>query len=134
MADFEWTPKKAACALMLAEGYTRAEVAKEQGVGDRTIYNWLAALEFKEEVNRLSLMVGIATRAGRLRIAHKLIRQRVSEDTVNTEKDVLDWLKFAQSETDGAKSELSASLADLVLSMAERGGGTTEGEEGGAQS
>jgi len=127
MADFEWTPKKAACALMLAEGYTTLEVVAAMQVGERTLYTWRSAAEFKAEVDRLSLMVGIASRAGRLRIAHKVIRQRLVENEaiVESEKDVLDWLKFAQSETDGTKSELAASLADLIASVAERGSGTT---------
>ncbi len=118
MADFEWTAKKAACALMLAEGYTRAEVASAQKLGDRTIYNWLSAPEFKEEVDRLSLMVGIASRAGRLRIAHKLVRQRVTDAKIETEKDLLDWLKFVQSETDGIKLGLTEALFETFASLA----------------
>ena len=112
---------------MLAEGYTTLEVVAAMQVGERTLYTWRSAAEFKAEVDRLSLMVGIASRAGRLRIAHKVIRQRLVENEaiVESEKDVLDWLKFAQSETDGTKSELAASLADLIASVAERGSGTT---------
>jgi hypothetical protein len=111
---------------MLAEGYTKAAVAKAQGLGERVLYTWQSAPEFSQEVDRLSVMVGIASRAGRLRIAHRLIRERVTEEKIDTDKDLLDWLKFAQSETDGVQSELASSLAELVASVAGDGGGSSE--------
>lgn len=111
---------------MLAEGYTKAEVATANGVGERTLYNWQTAPEFKEEVDRLTVMVGIASRAGRLRIAHRAIRQKQHDGMVVTDKDVLDWLKFVQSETDGVKSDLASSLVDLAASVAGRSGGAGE--------
>ena len=41
-------------------------------------------------------MVSIASRAERLWIARRAVRQRVREDgTIETDRDVLDWLKFA---------------------------------------
>jgi hypothetical protein len=56
-------------------------------------------------------MVVIASRAERLRLAMKVIRQKVAkEGAIQTEKDLLDWIKFAQSETDGAKLDLAAVL------------------------
>jgi hypothetical protein len=43
-------------------------------------------------------------RAERLRIAMRALRQKVRADgTVETDKDVLDWLKYAQSETTGIR-------------------------------
>ena len=37
-------------------------------------------------------------------MAMRVVRQRVREDgTLETEKDLLDWLKYAQSETTGIK-------------------------------
>ena len=53
-------------------------------------------------------MIDISSRAERLRIAMRVVRQRVqADDTVNSYKDVLDWLKYAQSETTGIKLGLS---------------------------
>lgn len=53
-------------------------------------------------------MIGIASRAERLRIAQRVARQKVNDEgLVSTEKDLLDWLKFAQSETDGIKLDLA---------------------------
>lgn len=49
-------------------------------------------------------MIDIASRAERLRIAMRAVRQKVRADgTPETERDLLDWLKYAQSETIGIK-------------------------------
>ena len=132
---FAWTHKKVAAALMLADGHTNKEVAEANGISDRQLYRWQTDVEFKAEIDRLSVMIGIASRAGRLRIAHKLIRQRIGEK-IDSERDLLDWLKFAQSETDGVKSDLASSLAEVVASLVERsdgaGGPASEGALGGA--
>lgn len=71
-------------------------------------------------------MVGIANRAERLRIAMQVVRQRVREDGVQTERDTLDWLKFAQSETDGAKLD----LATLFNAMESAEGGSAQNATG----
>jgi hypothetical protein len=67
--------------------------------------------EFTQEVDRLSLMIEVANRAHRLRIANRVIRQMVKdEETIPTSKDLLDWLKYAQGETDGVKLDLMSLL------------------------
>jgi hypothetical protein len=74
------------------------------GVCRKTICNWLCVTAFAAEVDRLSCMIDILSRAERLRMAMRAVRQKVRADgTVDTDKDVLDWLKFAQSETTGIK-------------------------------
>lgn len=112
MTEFQWTSKKTEAVILDAQGHTAREVAARVGVAQRTIERWRSDTTYMEERDRLSLMVGIAGRAERLRIAHRLIRQRVSaEGVVLTDKDILDWLKFAQSETDGIKLDLAALTA-----------------------
>jgi len=120
MTDFHWTPKRQRAAMILAQGYTQAEAAAQAGVTRRTVERWAAEFEFSVEVDRLSLMVGIASRAERLRIAMQVVRQKVQADGVQTDRDALDWLKFAQSETDGAKLDLAALLG--AMEGAETGG------------
>lgn len=120
MSDFKWTKQKGDVALGLAEGKTQKEVAEEHDISDRTIQRWLQEPEFSAEVDRLSLMVGVASRAERLRIAKRVIRQKTKDETILTEKDLLDWLKFAQSETDGIKLELT-SLLEATASLADTG-------------
>jgi len=108
MSGFKWTPKRERVALTLAQGYTIEETARVANVTERTIYRWRNNLDFSVEVDRLSLMVGIASRAERLRIAMQIARQKAKEDgKYDTSRDLLDWLKFAQSETDGAKFDLA---------------------------
>ena len=99
-----WSPKRHTAALALAEGQSQQAVAEAIGVCRKTICNWLCVTEFLAEVDRLSCMIDIASRAERLRIAMRAVRQKVRADgTPETEKDMLDWLKFAQSETTGIK-------------------------------
>lgn len=109
MSAFKWSEKSTAAAIALADGKTQEVAAQEAGVTARTIRRWLRVSEFAEEVDRLSLMVGIASRAERLRIAKRVARQFIyDQGPVLTDKDLLDWLKFAQGETDGLKLDLAA--------------------------
>ena len=102
--QFRWSSKRHKAALALAEGQSQQAVADAIGVCRKTISNWLSVTEFLAEVDRLSCMIDIATRAERLRLAMRVVRQKVRADgTRETEKDLLDWLKYAQSETTGIK-------------------------------
>ncbi len=107
ISAFEWNEERNRAAVALAEGRTQQDIAAELGITDRTIRNWLDCQEFAEEVDRLSLMIGVANRAERLRLANRVIRQKTVGNEIETDKDLLDWLKFAQSETDGIKLDLS---------------------------
>lgn len=115
-SEFQWNQKRTAAAIGLADGKTQRAVAEEAGITERTLYNWLQHPEFSAEVDRLTLMMGIANRAERLRIVKRIVAQRVRDDAfIQSDKDLLDWLKFAQGETDGMKLDL-ASLADALTS------------------
>lgn len=124
ISAFEWTEERSKAAVALAEGKTQAEVAAEVDVTDRTLRNWLSDPIFAAEVDRLSLMVGIASRAERLRLAMRVVRAKTKDGIAETEKDLLDWVKFAQSETDGIKLDLTkvaAALGDTEAPLADRG-------------
>lgn len=112
---FNWTPQRSAAAAALAAGATQARAAEDAGVTDRTLRNWLSNSEFAEEVDRLTLMTGIATRGERLRIAKRVMRQFEDEETgkITTTRDLLEWLKFSRDETDGVRLDL-ASLAEAL--------------------
>ena len=129
MSDFKWTAKRTAVALALAKGYTIREAAEQARVNERTIYRWKKNLEFDLEVDRLTLLTGIASRAERLRIAMRAIRQGVQDTGIKTKRDILDWLKFAQSETDGAKLNLAAIFENMASSAAIEEGDEEETEE-----
>ena len=112
---FKWTPVRRAAAFALAEGKTQAQAALDAEVSDRTIRIWLQDSVFAEEVDQLTLMVGIATRAERMRLVKRAVAQRFhANGTVDTKADVLDWLKFAQSETTGAVNDLAERIADTL--------------------
>jgi len=108
LSAFKWTKKRSDAALELSRGYTQQETAEKVGITERTIRRWKKYPEFQAEVNRLSLMVDIAGRAERLRVAMRVIRQI----GYNTDRDLLDWLKYAQGETDGVKLDLTALFED----------------------
>lgn len=107
---FEWDEQRCNAAIALAHGYTKEEVAGQVGCVRKTVYNWLAHPEFAAEVDRLSLMVGVASKAERLRIAQRVIRQKTKADgTLDTKADVLDWMKFAANDGANIKLELAGS-------------------------
>lgn len=109
-----WDETRTKAASLLALGHSKSHVAGEVGVHRNTIAAWVDDPEFAAEVDRLSLMLGVSSRAERLRLAMRIVRQRTDEDgNLISEKDLLDWLKFAQSETDGAKIDLSK-LSELL--------------------
>jgi transcriptional regulator with XRE-family HTH domain len=117
MSDFQWTEKKSQVALCLAEGLTQIETGKRCDISTKTIQRWLANVEFSAEVDRLTLMTGIASRAERLRIAKQAVKQRAGDGLIFSKADLIDWLKYAQSETDGIKLDLAA-LFEAYASMA----------------
>jgi len=119
MSPFEWTPKRSQAVLMLSEGQSSEEVAQSVGVSERTIWRWRADTAFSEELDRLTLMVGIASRAERLRIAKKMVRLQLAR-VKPTQKDLLEWLKYAQGETDGIKLDLTP-LYDALAPVAGSG-------------
>jgi hypothetical protein len=119
MSGFKWNEKNGSAAIWLSQGFTHKEVAEKTEVTVRTIERWVADADFSAEVDRLSMMVGIASRAERLRLAMRVVRQKTQGD-VETDKDLLDWLKFAQSETDGIKLDLTA-ISEAAASVAESG-------------
>ncbi len=101
--SFQWNDKRRRAAALLADGYTQQQVADDEeiSVSRATICNWVAHPDFAAEVDRLTWATAAAHRAARLRIANRVIREKMRGDRVNTRKDLLEWLKYAQSETDG---------------------------------
>ena len=126
---FCWNEQRSQAAVLLASGATRDEAAAEIEVHRQTIFNWLRHPDFAAEIDRLSLMIGIASRAERLRLAMRVIKSKMKDGILESEKDSLEWLKFAQSETDGVKldlGKLAASVAQAETPVA--GSGSHSGE------
>jgi hypothetical protein len=107
---FKWDKQKQDAAILLAQGYLIKETAAAVGKSTKTIDRWKQDDNFSAEIDRLSLMMGIASRAERLRIAKRVVRQKTQGELILTDKDLLDWMKYAQSETDGVKLDLTSIL------------------------
>lgn len=125
MADFRWTESAEKAAIALASGETRERAAAIAEIGERTLYRWLQLSEFMEEVDRLTFLTGIAHKAERLRLAKRVIANLGTR----TDKDLLDWLKYIQGETDGVKldfAELLTAVAANANEMAGSGSGTID--------
>lgn len=131
IADFEWNEQRSTAAELLAEGHMLKEVAEKVGVSVRALYDWRQEAAFEEEVNRLTMMRGLAIRAERARVAKRAIRRMIDEETgdLKTSKDPLDWLKYLQSETNGAIFSIPelTTFAQNAASLA--GKGQTEPSE-----
>lgn len=129
MAAFRWTKRREQVALLLAQGYNQRETSEQTGISQRTVRRWYSKLEFAMEVDRLTLLTGISTRAERMRIVMQVVRQRIIEEEgkefVLSKRDILEWLKLAQSETDGAKLD----LASLFENMGAQARSDSEGGE-----
>src|SRR5262245_26037195 len=121
MADFQWTDQKNEAAVLLAQGYSQREVAEKIKCSIRTVERMMSVNEFRAEVDQLSLMVGIASKAERLRCAMRAVRQKVKDESIETDKDILDWLKYAQSEKEGIKLGLDAAFTAALTSLAGSG-------------
>ena len=119
LRPFKWTRNREVAARTLAEGGTEHEAAAAARVARSTIQRWKQNIDFEMEVDKLTLLVGVARRAERIRIATRAVRQKVQDDGafIVTDKDVLDWLKYLQSETDGAKFDLSALVENFAASV-----------------
>ena len=130
MTGFRWSPARRAAALALADGKTRVAAAGEAGIAEKTIYRWLEDVEFASEVDRLTLMTGIALRAERLRLVKRVVNARVAQlpDSALSRADLLDLLKFAQGETDGIKLNLAA-LVDASAHVMATGGPDGDADE-----
>jgi hypothetical protein len=131
MSVITWNKKQSNVAVDLAAGYSINEAAARNKVSERTIYRWKADIEFTAEVDRLSLMCGIASRAERVRLAKRRVREMEAGGREKEKKpdNLLDWLKYVQSETDGVKLDISGLLAALAENAAPLAGSGPEGSD-----
>ena len=128
---FKWNDKKSRAARMLGEGYTYAETAAEVGVTERTIFTWKHTLEFDMEVDRCSMIYGLASKAERNRLIMKAARQYVKTDgTIDLGKDtLLDYIKEARMNTDGVKLDIVSELASLDAEAGLMAGSRSDGSD-----
>ena len=114
--EFIWNEKRDKAAALLAQGYPKTHVAREVGVDRTTIYRWMDEDDFQLAIDELSLMLGIASKAYRLRLMNQALQQFIDK---NGEIDIsgftlLDLLKEARMQTEGVKLGIVSELAPLI--------------------
>lgn len=97
---------------MRAQGHLTKETAEAVLVSRPSIEQWKCDTVFSTQVDHLSWLIDIADRSERLRIAMRNVRDKVSDERLETKADLLDWLKYAQSEINGIKLNLTALLSN----------------------
>ncbi len=67
--------------------------------------------KFKEEVRVLATTIGLASKAERLKLINRAVRQQIVMDgKIVTSKDVLDWLKLAKDETAASQTAINLNI------------------------
>jgi len=102
---FDWTDERDRAAVLLAQGYSNTETAKQVGVDTSTIWRWMQKEPFAKEVDNLTMMYGVANKMHRLRLLNQAIRQMIDE---NGQIDLTgvkftDLIKEARMQTEGLR-------------------------------
>jgi len=114
--EFIWNELRDKAAALLAQGYQKTYVADQVGVSRKTIYNWLEQDDFQLAIDELSLMLGIASKAYRLRLMNQALQQFIDQNgTIDISGfTLLDLLKEARMQTEGVKLGIVSELAPLI--------------------
>jgi hypothetical protein len=112
---FQWNEIRSRACVLLAEGYKVSHVARECGVSVRTIERFMAHPEFAHEVDKVTMMTGIALASERMRIIKRAVNQAIASDgTIKTKRDIFEWLKLATDELDRSKLFLNAMFKSVL--------------------
>lgn len=97
---FVWDDVKLKVAEAIAKGdRSLNEILTECGVSERTVYRWKKHPEFQRKVDEIIQDIDIAQKAERIKIAKKVIKQKLEHDKNKlSNKDILDWLKYVGEE------------------------------------
>ena len=116
LSDFEWNEQRNQVALMLATGYTIKEAADAVGVTDRTVYNWKRSEEFIQEIDRLAVTHGAASKSYRMQLLNRMIRAFIREngDIELHDESLLDLIKEARMQSEGTRIDLTTIYTALA--------------------
>lgn len=127
LKGWEWDIYKRKACIELAKGLTISEAAKEAGCSSRSISRWKNSEEFQIELDRCSLIYGLASKAERMRQLTKAAKQFVRGDHIDTgNKDHLDYVKAARTEAEGVRLHL---VQDIEAILNEDGSNTGSGSD-----
>ena len=116
MTEFEWTQKRSDAAIMLATGKKKTEIIEELGIGRTTLFRWTNNPEFSLEVDKLTLMHGLASKAYRMRMI-----QEAADDFKKTDGSwdvtgfsLLDLIKEARMQMEGVNLNIVSQLTTFI--------------------
>ena len=98
MSGFNPSQNQEKAIISLGGGDKPEKAADIAGVSERTIYRWLENPEFKAMVDEITVKSELATVGGRLRVAYRVAQGRMLNSIPKSDKDLLDWLKYIQTE------------------------------------
>ena len=113
---FNWTDDRTIAAVKTAEGWGKAAIEAEYGISGSTIWHWEQYDEYSKEVDKLSLMYGMASRAYRVRLLNKAIRQKIDESG-NIDLDgvsFIDLIKEARMQTEGVRLDILSQIIAAI--------------------
>jgi len=112
---FEWDDRRDRAAVMLAEARPKKEICEAIGISTKTLYMWEQNEDFSKEVDRLSLMLGTASKSNRLRLINKAIQQMIDENGKIdlTGVTFLELLKEARMQTEGLRLDIFNQIAAI---------------------
>jgi transposase len=121
-----WDSQWDEAVKMLAMGHSIKEAAEAVGVTERTIYNWKNKPQFEAEMDRLSLIYGLASKAERTRMLMRMARQKIKDDgTIELDDtSMMDILKEMRMQIEGTRidiTQLYSALSDEARSVARSG-------------
>jgi hypothetical protein len=104
-----WDQKKRDIAAALAEGKRPGNVALEFGLSEGYIRRLKQNKDFMSYVDELTMTLGLATAAERVRIAKAMIEKKL-EDGLASKKDVLEWMRYLGEETGHLNAQGSVNI------------------------
>jgi transcriptional regulator with XRE-family HTH domain len=119
---FLWDERREQAAILLAQGYSKKEICEKVEIHESTLWRWEQEDSFSEEVDNLSLMYGLASKAHRTRLLNQAIRQKINNKTGQIDLSgvtFLDLIKEARMQTEGLKLDI---LNTLIPAFAEETG------------
>jgi hypothetical protein len=125
---FVWTEERTQAAILLGKGYNFSEAGREVGLDRSTVSRWMKNDEFAEAVDKLSLMHGLASKAERMRIMQRAVREFVSEDKIDVSGfTLLDLIKEARMQMEGVRIGILNELTALEEEAGSMAGSGSEG-------
>lgn len=99
-AVFVWDEVKQKVAEAIAKGDRSVkDILTEFKITDRVYYTWKKHPEFQRKIDEILQDIDIAQKSERIKIAKKVIRQKLENDAKDlSKKDLLDWLKYVGEE------------------------------------